>query len=245
MSFNNNVSLFLTCLVDNMYPNVGTSMVKVLRRAGAHNINIPENQTCCGQPAYNSGYQSEAKEIAIKFLDDFKDSEYIVCPSGSCVSMIKVFYKDLFKNDDNYSDIANVISHNTYELSDFIINILGVSNIGAMYRGKVTYHDSCHALRELGISGQPRELLKNVDGLQLIEMDMHDACCGFGGTFSVKYPDVSTAMLKEKVQCIIDSGADTIVSTDMGCLMNIQGYISRNNISIKVHHIAEILAITD
>ncbi len=244
MSFKPKVSIFTTCLVDNMYPQIGQSMLNVMRSAGAQNINVPINQTCCGQPAYNSGHQSEAKEIAIKFIEDFKDSEYIVCPSGSCVSMIKIFYKELFKDDNRYSDIANVISNNTYELSDFIINILGVSNIGSTYRGKVTYHDSCHALRELGISGQPRELLKNVDGLQLIEMDMNDACCGFGGTFSVKFPDVSTAMLKEKVNCIIKSGADTVVSTDMGCLMNINGYIKRNNIPIKVYHISEILAPT-
>jgi L-lactate dehydrogenase complex protein LldE len=220
-------------------------MVTVLRRVGVENISFPENQTCCGQPAYNSGYRDESRDLALKFINDFKDSEYIVCPSGSCVSMVKVFYKQLFQNEKQYLDIVTSIANRTYEFSDFMINVLGVSNVGARYEGTVTYHDSCHALRELGINEQPRELLRNVSGLKLIEMNMSDACCGFGGTFSVKYPYVSTAMLQEKVQCIVDSGADTIVSTDTGCLMNIGGYISRNSIHLKVYHIAEILSITD
>jgi len=239
------VSLFITCLIDNLYPQVGESMVKVLNRAGVGNILFPESQTCCGQPALNSGYHKEAKEVAIKFLNDFKEGAYIVCPSGSCVSMVSVFYKQLFENDEQYLRLSEKISGNIYEFSDFLINVLGISNVGAKYSGKVAYHDSCHALRELGISNQPRELLRNVSGLKLIEMNMHDACCGFGGTFSVKLPNVSTAMLQEKVQCIIDSGADTVVSTDMGCLMNIEGYMSRKSIPIKVHHISEILSITD
>ena len=159
--------------------------------------------------------------------------------------MVSVFYKQLFENDEQYLRLSEKISGKIYEFSDFLINVLGISNVGAKYSGKVAYHDSCHALRELGISNQPRELLRNVSGLKLIEMDMHDACCGFGGTFSVKLPNVSTAMLQEKVQCIIDSGADTVVSTDMGCLMNIEGYMSRKSIPIKVHHISEILSITD
>ena len=159
--------------------------------------------------------------------------------------MVSVFYKQLFDNDEQYLRLSEKISGRIYEFSDFLINVLGISNLGAKYSGKVAYHDSCHALRELGISNQPRELLRNVSGLKLIEMDMHDACCGFGGTFSVKLPNVSTAMLEEKVQCIIDSGAGTVVSTDMGCLMNIEGYMSRKSISIKVQHISEILSITD
>ncbi len=242
---NTNVSLFITCIVDSFFPRVGESMVKVLRRAGVQNITFPENQTCCGQPAFNSGYPDEAREVAIKFLEDFDDDRYIVSPSGSCVSMVSVFYKQLFENDEQYLRLSEKISGRIYEFSDFLINVLGISNVGAKYSGKVAYHDSCHALRELGISNQPRELLRNVSGLKLIEMDMHDACCGFGGTFSVKFPNVSTAMLEEKVQCIIDSGADTVVSTDMGCLMNIEGYMSRKSIPIKVHHISEILSITD
>ena len=176
-----------------MFPQVGQAMVKVLRRAGVKNIVLPEGQTCCGQPAYNSGHQDETREIAMKFIEDFKESKYIVCPSGSCVSMVKVFYKELFQNDKQYLDIVSSIADRTYEFTDFIINVLGISKLEAIYNGKVTYHDSCHALRELGISGQPRELLRNVSGLELIEMDMSDACCGFGGTFSVKFPDISAA----------------------------------------------------
>ncbi len=243
-SSDSKVSIFITCLVDSLYPQVGESMVNVLSRAGVQDVNFTQNQTCCGQPAFNSGYQDEAKDLAIKFIDDFKDSEYIVCSSGSCTSMVKVFYKELFKNDKSYMNMVNEISERTYEFTDFMINVLGISRVGAEYYGKVTYHDSCHALRELGINGQPRELLRNVRGLELVEMNMNDACCGFGGTFSVKYPEVSTAMLGEKVQCIIDSGADTVVSTDMGCLMNISGFISKNSIPIKVKHIAEILALS-
>lgn len=238
------VSLFITCLADNLYPEVGQSVMNVLERIGVKHIDFPSQQTCCGQPAYNSGYQKEAREVAVKFLNDFKNSDYIVCPSGSCTSMIKVFYESLFRGDSRYAGLYESIRNRTYEFTDFLINVLGKSNVGAVYEGRVTYHDSCHALRELGIGSQPRELLRNVKELELIEMDMHDTCCGFGGTFSVKYPDVSTAMLKEKVDCIIQSGADTVVSTDMGCLMNIGGYIKKNNIRVKVHHISEILALT-
>lgn len=239
------VSLFVTCLVDNIFPHVGESMVKVLDRVGIGNISFPESQTCCGQPAYNSGYQREAREVAIKFLSDFDDEAYIVCPSGSCVSMVKVFYNVLFENDSKYKEAAGNIAARTYEFTDFLTNVLGIVDVGARYNSKATYHDSCHALRELGINEQPRILLKKVSGLELVEMDMHDACCGFGGTFSVKYPDVSTAMLEEKIKCISESGADTVISTDMGCLMNIGGYISRNSLSFEVKHIAEILAVTN
>lgn len=238
------VNLFITCLVDNLFPQVGVSMVKVLNRVGVSNISFPKSQTCCGQPAYNSGYQNEAREVAVKFLRDFNDDGYIVCPSGSCVSMVKVFYKELFENDTNHRVSAENIAGRTYEFTDFLTNVLGIVDVGAKYKCKATYHDSCHALRELGINEQPRKLLEKVSGLELVEMNMHDACCGFGGTFSVKYPDVSTAMLEEKIKCIRESGADTVISTDMGCLMNMGGYISRNSLHFDVKHIAEVLAVT-
>lgn len=239
------INLFVTCLIDNLFPQVGESIVKVLNRVGAGRISFPETQTCCGQPAYNSGYRKEAREVAIKFLRDFDDDAYIVCPSGSCVTMVKVFYKELFENDPRYKESAGNIAGRAYEFTDFLTNVIGIVDVGAKYRCKATYHDSCHALRELGINEQPRKLLKEVSGLELVEMDMHDACCGFGGTFSVKYPDVSTAMLREKINCITASGADTVISTDMGCLMNIGGYISRNSLPFEVKHIAEILAVTN
>lgn len=239
------VSLFVTCLVDSLYPQVAEAMIKVLNRLGLENIDFPRSQTCCGQPAYNSGYQKEAKEIAVKFLSDFKDEAYIICPSGSCTSMVKVFYKELFENDSRYSICAAGIAERTYEFTDFLINILGIEDVGASYKCKATYHDACHAFRELGIYDQPRKLLENVSGLELVEMSMNDACCGFGGTFSIKYPDLSTAVLEEKIGSILDSGADTVISTDLGCLMNIGGYISRKSLKLNIKHIAEILAVTN
>ena len=183
------VNLFITCLVDNLFPQVGESMVKVLNRVGVSNITFPESQTCCGQPAFNSGYQKEAREVAVKFLRDFNEDGYIVCPSGSCVSMVKVFYKELFEDDERYRKSAESVAGRTYEFTDFLINVLGIKDVGAKYNCTATYHDSCHALRELGINEEPRKLLENVTGLKLIEMNMHDACCGFGGTFSAGRED--------------------------------------------------------
>lgn len=224
-------------------------MVKVLRELGVE-VDFIEEQTCCGQPAYNSGYQDDAKAVAERFLsvfdkalsDDPDKEIYVVCPSGSCTSMVKVFYQDLFKNSPELLNKCKKISQQTFEFSDFIVNVLGSTNVGAQYDGVVTYHDSCHLLRELRVKNGPRELIKSVKGLQFKEMELHDACCGFGGTFSIKFPNVSTSMLDEKIECIVNSGADTLVSADMGCLMNIQGALSRQNIPIKVMHLAQLLA---
>lgn len=235
------VNIFVTCLVDNFFPEVGEAMVNVLSRLGL-DINFIESQTCCGQPAYNSGYQNKAKDVAIHFLETFKNVDTpIICPSGSCVSMIKVYYKDIFKYNFKYKDIVNQLNQRTYEFTDFLVNQLNTTNIGALYNGRVTYHDSCHLLRELGIEDEPRKLIESVEGIEFIEMDMHDACCGFGGTFAVKNPHVSISMLEEKINSAIKTGADTIVSTDMGCLMNINGLISRKNLHIKTMHIAQLL----
>lgn len=241
---NNNfkVSIFITCLIDNFYPDVGESMVKVLKRVGVGDISFLEDQTCCGQPAFNSGYQDDARILAKRFLKIFQDQDVVVSPSGSCASMVRVFYKDLFKEEPELLKIANEVSDKTYEFSEFLVNVLKIEDVGASYNGKVTYHDSCHLLRELRVKDEPRKLIGAVKGIEFVEMDLHDACCGFGGTFSVKFPDVSTSMLEEKINCILESGADTVVSTDMGCLMQIGGYISRNNIPLKVMHIAELLA---
>lgn len=241
--------IFISCLVDTFFPDVGVSMVKVLDRVGVETVFLNE-QTCCGQPAFNSGYQEDAKAVAERFLkvfqkavDDRSEKDiYIVCPSGSCTSMVKVFYQELFHNDPQLFNITNKISSITYEFTDFLVNVLKINDVGAEFEGLVTYHDSCHMLRELGVNDAPRELLSTVKGLELREMEMHDACCGFGGTFSIKFPEVSVSMLEEKISCIEKSGADTVVSADMGCLMNIGGALKRRNIGVDVMHIADLLA---
>lgn len=224
-------------------------MVRVLRDLGVE-VDFIEEQTCCGQPAYNSGYQKDARAVARRFLsvfekalnEDIDKEKYIICPSGSCTSMVKVFYQQLFNNSPEFLNKARIISENTYEFSDFLVNVLETTNVGAEYEGTVTYHDSCHLLRELRVKDGPRALINSVKGVEFKEMELHDACCGFGGTFSVKFPHVSVSMLDEKIECIVKSGADTLVSADMGCLMNISGALSRRNIDINVMHIAELLA---
>ncbi len=237
-------SLFVTCLVDLFFPQVGESVVRVLRRLGV-DVNFPNEQTCCGQPAFNSGYTDDARALAERFVGVFSgDSRdtYIVSPSGSCASMVKVFYEELFKNDPALCDALSKVSSRVYEFSSFLTDVLGVEDVGASYDGVVTYHDSCHLLRELGISEAPRRLIKSVSGVKFIEAEMHDECCGFGGTFSVKHPEVSVSMLDEKLTHIGKSGADTLVSTDMGCLMQIGGAVSRRELPIRVMHLAELLA---
>lgn len=243
------VYIFITCLVDTFFPEVGESMVKVLKELGVE-VDFVEEQTCCGQPAYNGGYQDDARAVAERFLSIFdkalnndpnKDT-YIVCPSGSCTAMVKVFYEDIFKNSPGLLNKVRFISENTFEFSEFLVKVLNTVDVGAEYKGVITYHDSCHLLRELKIKDGPRELIKSVKGVKFKEMELHDACCGFGGTFSIKFPNVSVSMLDEKIECILNSGADTLVSSDMGCLMNIGGALSRRNIPIKVMHLAELLA---
>lgn len=226
-------------------------MVKVLDRLGV-DVEFPEGQTCCGQPAFNSGYREDARVVAERFvnifgeaLEESGDAEtYIVCPSGSCATMLKVFYKELFNNHPVLLNNLAVITAKTYEFSEFLIKVMNTADVGAGYRGVVTYHDSCHLLRELGVKDEPRRLIEAVEGVEFREMDMHDACCGFGGTFSIKFPRVSVSMLDEKIDCIIGSGADTVVSSDMGCLMNIRGALTRRKVPVKVMHIAELLAHT-
>lgn len=245
------VYLFVTCLVDTFFPGVGEGMVKVLDRLGV-DVEFPHDQTCCGQPAFNSGYREEARAVAERFISIFGkaitesgDKEaYIVCPSGSCTTMLKVFYKELFAKDPLYLDKIEYLSNKTYEFSEFLVKVLNKSDVGAVYNGVVTYHDSCHLLRELSVKDEPRKLIEAVSGVEFREMDLHDACCGFGGTFSIKFPRVSVSMLDEKIECILGSGADTVVSSDMGCLMNISGALGRRKIPVKVLHIAELLART-
>jgi len=236
-------------MVDQILPEIGMAAVKLLQRGG-YQVDFPASQTCCGQPAYNSGYQEDARAVAERFLSIFDKAlknepgreTYVVCPSGSCSSMVKVFYQDLFKNSPKLLNKVSYIKQRTYEFSEFLVKVLNMVDVGAEYDGVITYHDSCHLLRELRIKEGPRQLINAVKGVKFKEMEMHDACCGFGGTFSIKFPKVSVSMLDEKIECIVNSGADTVVSADMGCLMNIGGALSRRNIPIKIMHLAELLA---
>ena len=235
------MTLFIQCLVDTHYPEVGEAMVRVFQRLGIA-VAIPGDQTCCGQPAYNSGYLRQARVAARHFIEVFDDAPLIVCPSGSCVNMVRHHYVDLLQNDPAWLQRAERLARRTYEFSEYLVDVLQVDELGAHFNGRATYHDSCHLLRGIGVRQQPRTLLQNVSGLDFVEMQDSDYCCGFGGTFSVKYPDISDAMVTDKVKTIMDTGADTVVGCDMGCLMNIQGKLSRLGASINVMHIAQILA---
>ncbi len=234
-------ALFIQCLVESIYPEVGEAMVDILERLGVQ-VEYPEGQTCCGQPAFNSGYRHEAREAARRFVSIFADAEHIVCPSGSCVHMVRHHYPELFADEDQKTrDLVHRVASRCYEFSEYLVDILKVTDVQARFPGKVTYHDSCHLMRGLGISAQPRTLLANVSGLELVEMRDSDVCCGFGGTFSVNYAEISAAMADEKVDNILATGADYVVGCDMSCLMNIQGRLSRRREKVQVKHLAEIL----
>lgn len=235
------VSLFITCLVDQFFPQVGLSLVQVLRRLGCE-VDFPAEQTCCGQPAYNSGYRSEARALAERFINVFDSSEYIVAPSGSCTSMVKVFSPDLFKDDPGLHERARQLASRVHEFTEFLVNVLGVEDVGARFQGRVALHQSCHLLRELNVRSEPLKLLKAVKGIELVELERADLCCGFGGLFSIKYPHISGGMLQEKIDAIRKSEADVIVASDMGCLMQIGGGLSRQRLTAKTMHIAELLA---
>ncbi len=236
------VTLFIQCLVDSMFPDTGDAMVDVLERLKVP-LEYPKAQTCCGQPSFNSGYHKEAKAAARRFVKVFEHAERIVCPSGSCVHMVRHHYPQLFSDEDAAMQLrVKEIGNRCYEFSEYLVDVLGVVNIGALFPARVTYHDSCHLVRGLGIKEQPRKLLNNVEGLTLIEMHDSDVCCGFGGTFSINYPEISTAMVDEKIDNIIASGAEVVTGCDVSCLMNIQGRLSRRGENIQVKHIAEILA---
>jgi L-lactate dehydrogenase complex protein LldE len=233
------VSLFIPCFVDQLSPQVGMAVVNVLERLG-HTVDYPEGQTCCGQPAFNSGFCGQARDVAEHFLDTFADAEHIVVPSGSCAAMVKVFYRELFANTPRAAQ-AEKIAARTWEFSQFLVEKLGVDDVGAAYSGKVAFHDGCHGLRELEIFTAPRTLLRHVRGLELVEMGESGTCCGFGGAFSVKFPQISTAMAQVKCGAIVDCGATTVVSNDPSCLMQIGGYFDRQGKSIPCLHLAEIL----
>jgi L-lactate dehydrogenase complex protein LldE len=233
------VALFVPCYIDQLYPDVGMSTYKLLKHFGV-DVFFPENQTCCGQPAYNTGYWEETKTLAIKFLNDFKESDYIVAPSGSCVTMVKHLYKDLGFDEKNLK-LWKEIAAKIYELTEFLVKVLQVEKIDGIYEATVTYHDSCHLLRELRIKDEPRKLLKSIEGLELREMENSEVCCGFGGTFSVKYAGISTAMVEDKIHWALETKAETLTACDESCLMHMEGYVKKQNYPLEVQHIANIL----
>ena len=227
--------------MDQFFPEVGEAAVKVLRSLGV-DVSFPDEQTCCGQAGFNGGFRTEAADVARHFIDVFEDAPQVVVPSGSCGAMIKVYYRDLFADDPETLERANALAAKTHELTEYIVNVLGVTDIGSTFSGLVTYHDACHLLRELRISAEPRALIEGVRGIEFQEMQNSDACCGFGGLFSVKFPEVSMAILEEKLAAIEASGADTVVANDCGCLMQIRGAASRRGLRARPMHIAELLA---
>ena len=235
------VSLFVTCVVDQVFPKVGIAMADVLERLG-YEIDFPQAQTCCGQPPFNSGYPEDARTVARHFLDVFRDSEYIVVPSGSCTSIITHHYEEIFKEDSKQLEETHRVAPRVWEFSKFLLEVAKAEDVGARYNGVVTYHDSCHALRELRIKSGPRRLLAKVQGLTLREMDVAEECCGFGGTFSVKFPEVSGAMARTKIDSVVRTGASAVVSIDSSCLMQLQGALSRADLPIRTMHLAEVLA---
>jgi L-lactate dehydrogenase complex protein LldE len=234
------VDLFIPCFVDQLYPETGFNMVKVLERCGV-GIHYNTEQTCCGQMAFNSGYWDEAKAIGEKFIREFPNDRPIVGPSASCVGYIRNYYPRLFHNTALHNEYKQV-RKNIFEFSDFLVNVLKVKDVGASFPHTVTYHDSCAALREYGIKEEPRTLLSHVRGLKLVEMKENEVCCGFGGTFSVKFEPISTAMAEQKVENALETGAEYIVSTDLSCLMHQEAYIKKQGLPIKVIHIADVLA---
>jgi L-lactate dehydrogenase complex protein LldE len=235
------VSLFVTCMVDQLFPKVGMAMAGVLERLG-YTVDFPEDQTCCGQPAFNSGYRAEARTVARHFLKVFENCEAIVVPSGSCTSMVSHHFAELFQKEPDTLEKVHSLEKRIFEFSTFLTSVAQVDDVGARFEEVVTFHDGCHALRELGIKSAPRQLLSKVRGLELREMLPAEECCGFGGTFSVKFADLSGAMARTKIDAIVRTGAKTVVSLDPSCLMQIQGAISRAGMDIRTMHLAEVLA---
>ncbi|MFZ0611870.1 MAG: (Fe-S)-binding protein [Desulfobacterales bacterium] len=235
------VTLFVQCLVDGLYPEVGEAMLKIFKKLNL-DIACPTDQTCCGQPAFNSGYRREARIAAERFIRIFEEAEVIVCPSGSCVHMVRQHYPDLFRDSSAWRRRAEAVGEKTFELTQFLVDILKVEDLGARFNGRITLHDSCQALRGLGIGAQPRRLIARVAGAEFVELPDADRCCGFGGSFAVKYPEISTAMVDDKVRNIIATGADAVVGVDVSCLMNIQGRLGRLKSPVRVLHIAQLLA---
>jgi L-lactate dehydrogenase complex protein LldE len=234
------VQLFIPCFVDQLYPQTAFNMVKVLEKAGCM-VQYNTNQTCCGQPAFNAGFRDEAKSVCSKFIKDFKGADYIVAPSASCVGFIRNYYLKLFENSSLHNEVKD-LAKRTFEFSEFLINVLHSDNFGAVLNTSATYHDSCAGLRECKIKAEPRKLLNKVMGLKLVEMKDVETCCGFGGTFAVKFESISIAMAEQKVNNAMATGSKYIISTDHSCLMHIDGYIKYKGIDMQTMHIADVLA---
>ena len=239
------VSLFVTCLVDQMWSSIGTSCVDVLRRVGCE-VEFDERQTCCGQPAFNTGYRDEARRVAKRFIEIFEQTkaEAIVSPSGSCTAMVHHF-AELFADQPEWLERARSVAARTHELSSFLVRVLKVEDVGASWQGKLTWHDACHGLRDLNLKSEPRRLISNVRGAEFVELENAESCCGFGGTFSVKYPEISVAILDQKIEAIERAGVAAVVSGDASCLMQIGGRLSRKGSTVRAMHLAELLAATD
>ena len=236
------VSLMITCLGDALFPDVGVATVKLLRRLGVE-VDFPPSQTCCGQPHFNSGFHADCRELARHTIKAFAGGNLVVTPSGSCAAMIKLEYPELFHNDFVWHGRAEDLAHRTRELSDFLVNVLRVEDVGARFEATATYHMACH-LRGLGLATEPERLLRRVRGLTLIPLERYDECCGFGGSFSVRFPEISGAMVEDKAGFIEKAGADVVIATDAGCLMNIGGCLRRRGSKARIMHLAEVLAAT-
>jgi L-lactate dehydrogenase complex protein LldE len=234
-----NVSLLVTCLGDVLFPDVGVATVRLLRRLGVA-VDFPEAQTCCGQPHFNSGYHGEARELARHLIQVFDNGRTVVVPSGSCAAMVKLEYPELFHDDPTWHRRALDLAGRTHELSDFLVHVLGVEDVGARFEGRVTYHMACH-LRGLGLLTEPERLLRRVRGLEYVPLERADECCGFGGSFAVRYPGISGAMVQDKATWIEKAGVRAVVATDAGCLMNIVGCLRRRGSAVRALHLAEVL----
>ena len=235
-----NVHVFIPCFIDQLYPTAGFNTIKVLEKAGC-TVTYNQDQTCCGQPAFNAGYWGESREVCNKFINDFSGADHIVVPSASCTGFIKNYYSKIYDNASNQKDIKG-LQDKVYELSDFLVNVLNIQDLGAQFDGVATYHDSCAALRECKIKNEPRQLLEKVKGLKLIELQDNETCCGFGGTFAVKFEGISVAMGEQKVQNVVKTNADYLISTDLSCLMHIGGVMEKMDLPIKSLHLADVLA---
>lgn len=234
------VQLFIPCFIDQLYPQTAFNMLKVLQKAGC-TVEYNSNQTCCGQPAFNAGFWDDAKEVCTKFLKDFDGADYVVAPSASCTGFVRNYYPKLFDNSSHHNDVKD-LKERTFEFSEFLVNVLKIEDLGAKLDLKATYHDSCAGLRECKIKEEPRKLLGNVKGLELVEMKDVETCCGFGGTFAVKFEPISIGMADQKVSNARESGAQCIISTDHSCLMHLDGYIRHKGLPMKTMHIADVLA---
>lgn len=233
-------SLFITCLADHFRPEIGEAVVHLLRRHGVE-VDFPAGQTCCGQPSWNTGHLDDARDFARHYIKTFAKSEYIIQPSGSCAGHVRYFYPQMFEDDPAMQKEAIAIGERTYEFTQFMVQVLGVKDVGARYKGKAVFHNNCHMQRELKVKEEPLEMLRHVRDLELLDLPRPDLCCGFGGAFSIKEPEISTAMADDKVNYVVETGADLLVSSDLGCLMHQGGRIEKRGLAIRPIHVAELL----